>query len=168
MFVCLGLRINTRTQVWHHILLVGGLLLIAGNLRPAITGIAPLAERMRASGTEVQAIGMQTTVPLVMFGLAGLFVAVIGNRFGFARALGVGLLILSLGCFVRSWELGETLSGGVLGSILIGTGIAFGNVLLPGVVKSRYPANAPILLKMYCGKPTASAFTPCWMNRHTM
>ncbi len=129
--------------------MISGLLLIAVNLRPAITGLAPLAERMLAGGVTAQAIGMQTTIPLVLFGFASLFVGAIGSRIGFARALGVGLLVLSVGCFVRSWGFSGSKVGLVLGSILIGTGIAFGNVLLPGVVKSRYPNHVGLMTSLY-------------------
>jgi len=141
--------ISRPSQLWHHTLLISGLLLIGLNLRPAITGLAPLAERMHTEGVTLQAIGMQTTIPLVLFGFAGLFVGAIGNRIGFARALGVGLLILSAGCFLRSLEVSGSNFERILGSILIGTGIAFGNVLLPGIVKRRYPNNVGSMTSLY-------------------
>lgn len=141
--------ITSRPHFWKHALLISGLLLIAVNLRPAITGLAPLTERMHAGGISAQTIGMQTTVPLVLFGFASLFVGAIGGRIGFARALGAGLLILSAGCFLRSWEFSGSNLERILGSILIGIGIAFGNVLLPGVVKSRYPKHVGLMTSLY-------------------
>lgn len=141
------MKISSST--WRHVVLIGGLLFIALNLRPAITAIGPLAERMHASGVSIEAIGLQTTIPLVLFGVAGFFVGAIGSRIGFARALGAGLLILSAGCFLRSWQFSGTNSERVFGSILIGAGIAFGNVLLPGVVKSRYPDHVGLLTSLY-------------------
>ena len=137
------------TPIWRHVVLISGLLLIAANLRPAITGLAPLAERMRMDGISVGMIGLQTTLPLILFGLAGLFVGAVGTRFGFARALGAGLVILSLGCFLRSWEFSGTNFERVSGSILIGTGIALGNVLMPGIVKSRYHDHIGIMTSLY-------------------
>ncbi|MFT6180649.1 MAG: CP family cyanate transporter-like MFS transporter [Akkermansiaceae bacterium] len=123
--------------------------MIAVNLRPAITGIAPLVERMQAGGVGVQIIGLETTIPLVMFGVAGLFVGAIGGRIGFARALGLGLVVLSVGCFVRSSEGSGTNFEKLLGSLLIGSGIAFGNVLLPGLVKSRFPNHVGLMTSLY-------------------
>ncbi len=79
--------IASRSPLFHNVLLISGLILIALNLRPAITGIGPLAERMQADGLSAQVVGMQTTIPLVLFGLAGLFVGAIGNRFGFYERL---------------------------------------------------------------------------------
>ncbi|YCM44392.1 MFS transporter [Verrucomicrobiaceae bacterium 227] len=140
---------NTPSSFWRNALLLSGLLLIAVNLRPAITGIAPLAERMNNDGLSVQIIGLLTTAPLILFGAAGLFVGAIGGRIGFARALGLGLVILSLGCFLRSWDFGESDRGRIIGSILIGTGIAFGNVLMPGIVKSRFPHQMGLMTSLY-------------------
>lgn len=140
---------KSSTSLWQNVLLVSGLLLIAVNLRPAITGIAPLVERMQAGGVGVQIIGLQTTVPLILFGVAGLFVGAIGSRIGFARALGAGIVILSIGCFVRSADFTGTDFEKLLGSFLIGTGIAFGNVLLPGLVKSRFPDHVGLMTSLY-------------------
>ncbi|MDQ8180705.1 MFS transporter [Pelagicoccus sp. SDUM812005] len=138
-------------SLWTHVLLVGGLLLIGMNLRPAITGIAPLVDRMIDDGVEVGTIGMQTTLPLMLFGLASVLVGVVGNWIGFARALALGLLLLATGCFARSWGLAEE---GVAaarwgGPLLVGLGIAFGNVLLPAVVKSRYPSRLGLMTSLY-------------------
>ncbi|MCL4171234.1 UNVERIFIED_CONTAM: hypothetical protein GTU68_040065, partial [Idotea baltica] len=104
---------------------------------------------MQGDGISAQAVGMQTTIPLVLFGVAGLFVGAIGNRFGFARALGAGLVILSVGCFLRPWNFSGIGIERMAGSILIGTGIAFGNVLLPGLVKSRFPNHVGSMTSVY-------------------
>ena len=141
--------VNPSPPLWRNALLLTGLIAIAVNLRPSITAIGPLAERMNADGVRVQIIGLLTTAPLIMFGLAGIFVGVIGGRFGFARALGFGLVLLTLGCFVRSWSPGGSDAGRIVGSILLGTGIAFGNVLLPGIVKRRFPDQMGLMTSLY-------------------
>ncbi len=141
---------NSRVAVaCHHLFLVSGLLLVAANLRPSITAVAPLAERMVADGLSRQVIGSFTTIPLILFGAVGLWAGWIGCRIGFARALGVGLLILSAGSLLRSIEGPMLEFWRYLGTILIGAGIAIGNVLLPGVVKSRYPNHVGLLTSLY-------------------
>lgn len=92
---------------------------------------------------------MLTTIPLVLFGMASLFVGAIGNRIGFARALGAGLLILSAGSLLRSVQISGSNFEQISGSILVGAGIAFGNVLLPGLVKSRYPNHVGVMTSLY-------------------
>lgn len=134
---------------WHHMFLIGGILLISLNLRPAITGLAPLAERMRDSGLSRETIGSLTTVPLILFGIVGLWAGWLGRRFGFARVLGFGLLVLGAGCWLRSAPGDFSAVWRVLGTVLIGGGIAVGNVLLPGIVKSRYPNHVGLLTSIY-------------------
>lgn len=119
------------------------------NLRPAVTALSPLAERMHEDGLSRATIGALTTIPLILFGLAGMSASWIGSRIGLARTLGLGLVILGLGCLLRSapgdlatvWRFG--------GTVLIGAGIALGNVLLPGLVKSRYPNHLGQLTALY-------------------
>ncbi|MAS96679.1 MAG: MFS transporter [Verrucomicrobiales bacterium] len=134
---------------WHHVALVAGILLVALNLRPAVTAISPLAERMHTDGLSRELIGMLTTIPLILFGLMGLWAGWVGGRFGLARAMGGGLLILGLGCFIRSapGELSDIWR--ILGTIMIGAGIAVGNVLMPGIVKSRYPHRVGLMTSLY-------------------
>lgn len=137
------------TTRWQHMLLVGSILLLALNLRPAVTVLSPLAERMRADGLSRETIGAMTTMPLILFGVAGMWAGWIGGRFGLARSLGVGLLLLSLGCFLRSMSDLDHQGARFAGTVLIGAGIALGNVLLPGLVKSRYPDKVGLLTSLY-------------------
>ncbi len=134
---------------WHHVALIGGILLVAMNLRPAITGLSPLAERMNIDGLSRQVIGSLTTIPLILFGVVGLWAGWIGRRIGLARALGLGLFLLTVGCLVRSVPGDAATLWRVAGTVLIGGGIALGNVLLPGLVKSRYPNHVGLLTSLY-------------------
>lgn len=134
---------------WHHFALVGGILLVGMNLRPSITGLAPLAERMHGDGLSRELIGTLTTVPLVLFAGVGVWAGWIGRRIGLARALGLGLLLLVVGCGVRSVPGSGAGLWRVAGSVLIGAGIALGNVLLPGLVKSRYPQQVGLMTSLY-------------------
>lgn len=140
---------NETKSKWQHALLIGGVLLIAMNLRPAITGIGPLAERLNADGLSRVTIGSLTTIPLILFGAVGLWTGWLGTRIGFARALGFGLLLLGIGCLMRSIPGDFAAVWRISGTILIGSGIAIGNVLLPGLVKSRYPAHIGLLTSLY-------------------
>lgn len=143
--------VSKGSSVWGHVFLIGGLLLIGTNLRPAITGIAPLVDRMIADGVDVEMIGLQSTLPLLLFGGASVLAGAVGSWLGFARALALGMVVLAVGCFARSWGLGG--GGGAValvgGPLLVGMGIAFGNVLLPGVVKSRYPDHLGVMTSLY-------------------
>ena len=140
---------SNQQSKWQHAALIGGILLVALNLRGPITGISPLAERMNGDGVSRAVIGSMTGIPLVLFSLVGIWAGWIGKRIGFARALGLGLLVLSIGCWVRSVPGDGAGFYRIAGTILIGAGIAVGNVLLPGLVKSRYPGHVGLLTSLY-------------------
>lgn len=133
----------------RHALFIAGILLIGANLRPAITGVAPLAERMLADQVSRELIGLLTTIPLILFGLAGMMAGWLGARLGFARALFAGMLLLSIGCLLRTFHNELAQFEMFLGTVFIGAGIAVGNVLLPGIVKSRYPNHIGVLTSLY-------------------
>jgi len=143
--------VNQSPSFLRNSLLIGGLLLIAINLRPAITAVAPLAERLQAEGVSLQVVGLMTTLPLILFSVVGLWSGWLGGRIGFARALGLALFLLGIGSLVRSARPGELASLAWLmpGTLLIGAGIAIGNVLLPGVVKSRFPDHVGLMTSLY-------------------
>lgn len=134
---------------WRAIFLITGIFFLSLNLRPAVTSLAPLAERMTESGLGRGLIGNLTTLPLLLFSIVGFFAGSLGNRFGSARILAVGLLLLASGCLIRS-------AGGSAGSIFlilgtfgIGAGIALGNVLLPSFVKEHFPTHLGLITAIY-------------------
>jgi CP family cyanate transporter-like MFS transporter len=138
-----------RNPRFHQFALVAGVVLVGMNLRPSITGISPLAERIHADGLSRELIGSMTAIPLILFGAVGLWAGWIGRRVGLARALGLGLVLLAVGCALRS--AGGDMVGlwRVAGTVLIGGGIALGNVLLPGLVKSRFPRHIGLMTSLY-------------------
>src|SRR5690625_7208712 len=58
----------------------------------------------------------------------------------------IGLLLLVIGIFIRSTSVISFL---FLGTIIVGLGIAICNVLLPGVVKEKFPAKVGLMTSVY-------------------
>ena len=85
----------------RSLLLVLGIVLLAANLRPALTGVAPLIGQIRAdTGMSNGVAGLLTTLPLLAFGLlAGR--AGSQRRFGMERVLLAGLLVPVAGILLR-------------------------------------------------------------------
>lgn len=80
--------------------------------------------------------GSITTIPLIVMAVLSPCVSKLGEKYGIDKSLFIGLLIMFIGIIVRS--VGHMFSL-LLGTALIGTGIAFGNVLIPGIIKKFFP-----------------------------
>jgi MFS transporter, CP family, cyanate transporter len=117
------------------ILLLTALLLVAANLRPALTSVGPLIDVIRQDlHLSATAAGLLNSLPLFAFA-AFSPLAHAANRIGIERALMLAMLALIAGIVVRSLGGAVGLFGG---TILLGAAIAVGNVLLPSVIKRDF------------------------------
>src|SRR5919107_1071438 len=102
------------------VLLVLGIVLLAANLRPALTGVAPLIGQIRTdTGVSNGVAGLLTTLPLLAFGVLSPVAPRLARRFGLERVLLVSLLVLAAGILLRSAGAGGAL---FLGSAALGGG----------------------------------------------
>jgi CP family cyanate transporter-like MFS transporter len=85
------------------VLLVSGIVLLAANLRTALTSVAPLIGEIRTdTGISNGAAGLLTTLPLLAFGVLSPVVPWLARRFGVERLLLASLLVLAAGILLRS------------------------------------------------------------------
>lgn len=145
------MKSNTKIKInsYHtrNTLLMVGIIFVAFNLRPAITAIGPLIGSIRDdTGISNGFAGLLTTLPLLSFGLLSPFVPKISQSFGNEKSILIGLSILGAGIIIRSTGLLFFLFSG---AILIGLGIAICNVLLPGIVKQKFPRKVGVLTGIY-------------------
>jgi CP family cyanate transporter-like MFS transporter len=129
------------------VLLVLAIVLLAANLRPALTSVAPLIGQIRADTDMSNGVaGLLTTLPLVAFGVLSPVAPRLARRFGMEQALLASLLLLATGILLRSagavWAL-------FLGTAVLGAAIVVGNVLLPGLVKREFPGRAGLMTSVY-------------------
>src|SRR5215204_5768420 len=128
-------------------LLVLGIVLLAANLRPALTGVAPLIGQIRAdTGISNAVAGLLTTLPLLAFGLLSPIAPRVARRFGIERALLASLLVLASGILLR-WA--GAVAALFLGTAVLGAAIAVANVLLPSLVKREFPEHAGLMTSVY-------------------
>lgn len=134
---------NKRTT-W---LLIFGIILIGSNLRAPLTSVGSLIPFIRDDLALNNAIaGSITTLPLIAFALLSPFVPKLANRLGMEWTIFLSMLILTTGIIVRSLaDVGFLF----IGTILIGTAIAFGNVLLPGFIKMNFPLKIGMMTGVY-------------------
>lgn len=120
---------------------------IALNLRPALTGVGPLIGDIRQdTGLSNAALGLLTTLPLLAFGVVSALTPLATRRLGLERTLAAALLLLVAGILLRGLPSIALL---YTGTLLLGVAIAFGNVLLPGLVKRDFPRRTGIMTSLY-------------------
>jgi len=128
-------------------LLVAAIFLISLNLRPAITGVGPVLEFIRAdTGLSALMAGVLTSIPLAAFALMSPWAAAIGGKLGMERAIFIALLVLSAGVLLRAVP---SLFALYAGSILLASAIAVGNVLVPGLIKRDFPDKVGVMTSVY-------------------
>ncbi|HKJ42650.1 MAG TPA: MFS transporter, partial [Sunxiuqinia sp.] len=134
---------NKRQQF----LLIAGIILLAFNLRPAITSVGPLVTTIQqALGINNLEAGLLTTIPLIAFALFSPLVPKISRAWGNEKTLFFAMVILTVGIFIRYTESLWLL---YLGTLIVGVGIATINVLLPSVVKSDFPNKISLMTSVY-------------------
>ena len=128
-------------------LLILGIVLLAANLRPALTSVAPLIGQIRAdTGMSNGVAGLLTTLPLLAFGLLSPVAPRVARRFGMERVLLASLFVLVAGILLR-WA--GAVAALFLGTVVLGAAIAVANVLLPSLVKREFPERAGLMTSVY-------------------
>jgi CP family cyanate transporter-like MFS transporter len=128
-------------------LLLAGLLLVALNLRPALSSLGPLLNEITASlGLSAGAAGLLNTIPVFCLGLAAPLAPRLCARYGAERVILLSLLLLSIGTALRS--VGAT-AGLFAGTVLAGASIGVVGVLLPGIVKRDFAGRAHLMTGLY-------------------
>lgn len=138
---------KAQPAIPNPMLIIAGIILITFTMRSPITSVGPLVGSIGSDlGLSNGMSGMLTTVPLLAFALLSPLAPSIGHRFGTERTLFAGLLTILLGVALRSSGFILTL---FVGTAFIGAGIAICNVLIPGLVKQRFPQKAGLLTSVY-------------------
>jgi CP family cyanate transporter-like MFS transporter len=131
----------------RDVLLVVGIVLLAANMRSALTSVAPLIGQIRMdTGISHGVAGLLLTLPLLAFGVLSPVVPQLARRFGMERMMFASLLLLAAGIVVRS---AGTVAVLFLGTTVLGAAIVVGNVLLPALVKREFPQRVGLMTSIY-------------------
>lgn len=123
------------------------MVLVALNLRPALSSVSPLLARLQADlALSPAAVGALTTVPVLCLGLFAPLAPRLAHRLGIERALSLALLLLGSALLLRAQHQLHSLFAG---TILAGAAIGIGGTLLPGLVKREMPERADLLTGVY-------------------
>lgn len=136
-------------RIWPVVMIV----LVAVNLRPAVTAVGPLLTQIRSdlhlSGAEAGAL---TTLPLFFFGSFGLIAP-------FVRRSGEWLLVTSMGVLAAALLVRAIPNEVALfaGALLAGIGISVGNVAVPAIIKRDHPDAITLVTALYTIAVTGGA-----------
>jgi CP family cyanate transporter-like MFS transporter len=137
--------------VWAAIAVV----LVALNLRPVIVAVSPLLDTI---STELELTsfmaGLLVTLPVLCFGVLGPLAPALAAKFGFERSLAGVLVAVVAGSALRLIPTAPALFAGTL---LVGAGIAIGNILLPGLIKRDFPHRLGLMSGLYSMSLAAGA-----------
>ncbi|KAB8137911.1 MFS transporter [Gracilibacillus oryzae] len=137
----------SKSQKWKYSIFIAGIIILAFNLRPAITSVGPIIGIIRDDLLlENWNVGLITSLPLLAFAFMSPIAPRIANRFGNERALLYGLIILLIGILIRSLA---TLLFLYIGTTLAGVGIAIINVILPSLIKGSFPTKIGLMTGLY-------------------
>lgn len=128
-------------------LILAGIIVVAANLRLGVSSTGPLLDQLRDRlhlGGAV--VTLLPTLWVVIFAFAGPAGSALARRHGAGSVLAASLAVLVAGSAVRGIP---DLPGLLAGSVLAGTGIALGNVLLPVVVRTYFPHRVGAVTGIY-------------------
>lgn len=139
----------------RNILLLIAIVVICFSLRAPITVIGSLAGLIH-DDLEVSNsfIGFITTLPLIAFAVCSPFVFKVSDRLGAGRTMMAGLIAIAAGGFLRAYT---GVTGLLIGTALIGIGISAGNVLIPSIVKLKFPERIGVVTSIYIAAMTLLA-----------
>ncbi|MFC6790462.1 CynX/NimT family MFS transporter [Methylobacterium komagatae] len=123
------------------------MMLVAFNLRPALSTVGPLLGLIReTTGLTAGGAATLTTLPVLCLGLACALAAPVIRRLGPDLGVLTGTLLVAIGLALRGFG---TLPFLFLGTAIAATGIGFANVLLPALVKRDFPNSGGSMTGLY-------------------
>tara|TARA_R110000824_G_scaffold28711_6_gene96254 strand:+ start:1844 stop:3031 length:1188 start_codon:yes stop_codon:yes gene_type:complete len=138
---------TSRQQSRNAIMMFLGMMLVALNLRPALTSVGPVLKTIGDSlSLSSVGQGVLTTLPVLLLGLAAPIAPRAARKLGMERAVLAALIILGVALAARPY-LG--VSGLFLGTAVAGGCIGVMSVLLPGIVKRDFPESASLMTGIY-------------------
>ena len=125
-----------------------GVLLVAVNLRAAVTSVGALLEEvMGGLHLNPSMAGVVTMLPTLVFAAVGALTPRLARRFGIRTLFGSAMAVLAIGQVLRALTGSPVVF--LLTSALALSGIAVANVVLPAYVRRAFPHRAGLVTGAY-------------------
>jgi len=116
-------------------------------LRPPVAAIGPLLPEISGSlGLSLGAQGLLTAIPVLSFGVGAFAGPLMSRRFGLDRSLLILSVVIFFAVVIRGWF---GFAAMILGTAVAGLSIAVANVLLPSIVRLRFPKRISQVTSAY-------------------
>ncbi|MEB8173630.1 MFS transporter [Staphylococcus equorum] len=136
-------RINER---WGAIIAI---VFIASTLRAPLTSVGPVIEEIKqVMEIDNSVAGILTTIPLIIFAIVSPLVSKVTSRLTMSRTIFYSTILLIVALFLR---IAGDFNLFIIGTLLLGIAIAFGNVVLPSYVKWYFPMQIGLATGIYSG-----------------
>ena len=136
-----------KSNQTFKILSIIAVIFIAFNLRPAITSIGPLIGLIRDDvGFSNWTVALLTSLPLIAFAMISPVAPMLANKLTNEKAVATGLFILMIGISLRSISMVFFI---FVGTFLLGAGIAVCNVILPALIREKFPYKIALMTSIY-------------------
>lgn len=130
--------------------------LIALNLRAVLSSLPTVTTDIQANtGWSDAIIGILTTIPVLVMGIAALAVPSLAMRFGRKNIISVAMLSLIIATGIRAIESVPPLL--FVSAFFAGLGIAFATGLIPGIVREQLPHQMRRATSVWTGAMMTSA-----------
>lgn len=132
----------------QRVLVLAGLLVVALNLRPAITSVSPVIGQIRMDlGLSSAAVSLLITLPMVCMGVCALTTDTIARWLGRERTVFWGVVLVGVATTARFFS--SYVAVLFATAVLVGIGIALIQALLPALVEKYFPDRVALVTGLY-------------------
>ena len=145
---------TTRRRWWVAAAPAAALVAVALCLRAPFSAVGPLLSELGDElSLSTSALAVVTALPLVCFGLVSPVAPVVAARIGVHRAVLAGTALLALGILIRH----AGAIGLYAGTVVLTSGIALANVLIPAAARAEYGRRSAVVVGMTTASMATSA-----------
>ncbi|RIM82727.1 CynX/NimT family MFS transporter [Staphylococcus xylosus] len=138
--------INKVNNNWGVILAI---VFIASTLRAPLTSVGPVVDEIKqVMEINNSVAGILTTIPLIIFAIVSPFVSKVTARLTMSRTILYSTMLLIVALYLR---IAGDFTLFLIGTVILGIAIAFGNVVLPSYVKWYFPMQIGLATGIYSG-----------------
>lgn len=154
-----------QTTIHGKYIVLLGIILSTLNLRAAVTSLSGIFNIVSkdVSGFNIGIAGM---LPLLSFAIFGLMAPHLSQKIGYELTLFISMMCVGIGLLIRLFI--PFFLGFCFSTIISLAGMAFGNVLMPALIKKYFPRQTSAITSLYSVLLAVSAGVPSIISSKTV